>query len=316
MRGERPQGAERALAHPDLVPYPQSQYSISIAMLIAGVQMDVALADVPANLERIAGRVREATAAGASLVIFPECAATGYCFQSVEEARAHAQPIPGGITQSVQSLCVAHGCHVIFGMLEAAGEALYNAAVLVGPEGVVGSYRKVHLPYLGIDMFTAYGDRPFAVHQVGDVRLGMLICYDGAFPEAARCLALAGADLIALPTNWPPGSECMAECSVRSRAMENAVYFAAVNRVGTERGFPFIGMSSICAPNGDVLAISSGTDEQILYAEIDVAKARRKRIVRVPDKHEIDRFADRRPEMYGPLVAPHSFRTPRQDHAR
>jgi predicted amidohydrolase len=98
--------------------------------------------------------------------------------------------------------------------------------------------------------------------------------------------------------------------------MENAVYYAAVNRVGTERGFRFIGLSSICAPNGDVLAESTGADEQVLYAEIDAARSRRKRIVRVADKHEIDRFADRRPEMYAALVAPHGLHTPRHDHAR
>ncbi|MFO1092430.1 MAG: carbon-nitrogen hydrolase family protein [Planctomycetaceae bacterium] len=283
-------------------------------MRIAGVQMDVALANVPQNLERISRYVADATASGAKLVIFPECAATGYCFDSADEAREFAQPIPGPITETVQTCCRKHDCFVVFGMLEAAGEKIFNAAVLVGPQGVIGSYRKVHLPYLGIDMFTAYGDRPFAVHEAGGVRIGMLICYDAAFPEATRCLALAGVDIVVLPTNWPPGAECMAQCSIRSRAMENGIYFAAVNRVGTERGFPFIGMSSICAPNGDVLAAPSGVKEEIFYADIDTVKSRRKRVIRVPDKHEIDRFADRRPELYGPLLAPHSYRTPRQDH--
>ena len=107
----------------------------------------------------------------------------------------------------------------------------------------------------------------------------------------------------------------MAEHTIRARAAENGVYYAAVNRVGTERGFDFIGMSSICAPNGDVLAASSGTTEQVLIAEIDPDRARRKRVVRVQDKHEIDRLSDRRPEMYGPLVEPHSLNTPREDHA-
>ena len=169
---------------------------------------------------------------------------------------------------------------------------------------------------LGIDKFTTYGDRPFDVHDVAGVRIGMNICYDSGFPESSRCLALLGADLVVLPTNWPPGAECLAEHAIRTRAMENAVYYAAINRVGMERGFRFIGLSSICAPNGDVLAESSGADEQVLYAEIDPDKARRKRIVRVPDKHEIDRFADRRPEMYGVLTAPHELCTPRRDHAR
>ena len=188
--------------------------------------------------------------------------------------------------------------------------------MLVGPEGVLGVYRKIHLPYLGVDMHTSYGDRPFAVQDIGGLKIGMNICYDAAFPEAARCLTLLGADLIVLPTNWPPGAECVAEHTIRSRAVENGVYYAAINRVGTERGFNFIGLSSICAPNGDVLAASSGTDEQVLIAEIDPEAARRKRVVRVPEKHEIDRLADRRPEMYGPLAEDQTLTTPRQDHAR
>jgi predicted amidohydrolase len=171
----------------------------------------------------------------------------------------------------------------------------------------------VHLPWLGIDKFTTLGDRPFEVHEIDGLRVGMNICYDSGFPEPGRCLTLLGADLIALPTNWPPGAECMAEHAVPTRAMENGVYFAAVNRVGTERGFQFIGRSSICAPNGDVLARASASNEEILYADIDPARARNKRIVRVPSKHVIDRMADRRPEMYGPLVEPHALSRPRDD---
>jgi predicted amidohydrolase len=279
-------------------------------MKIAGVQMDVALADVDANLTCILERLRETRAHGATLTIFPECAATGYCFESLQEARPLAQTVPGPATERIAAACRELGGYAIFGMLEADGERVFNSAVLVGGEGVVGSYRKVHLPFLGVDMFTSYGDRPFAVHEIGGVRVGMNICYDAAFPEAARSLAILGADLIALPTNWPPGAECAARHSINTRAMENAVYFAAVNRVGSERGFEFIGGSSICDPSGQTLARSSGAGEEILYAEIDPAKSRRKHIVRVPGKHEIDRMADRRPEMYGLIVERHVLTSP------
>jgi predicted amidohydrolase len=285
-------------------------------MKIAGVQMDVSLGDIEANVAKMIAHLEESNRAGAQLTIFPECAATGYCFENLDEGRRYAQPAPGPVTAALTAVCRERDVFAVFGMLEADGPRVFNAAVLVGPEGVIGSYRKVHLPYLGIDMHTAYGDRPFAVHEAGGVRVGMNICYDSAFPEAARCLALLGADLIALPTNWPPGGECVARHAIRTRAMENAVYYAAINRVGTERGFRFIGLSSICGPNGDVLAESTGAEEQVLYAEIDPEKSRRKRIVRVPDKHEIDRFADRRPEMYGVLTAPHDLCTPRHDHSR
>jgi predicted amidohydrolase len=116
-------------------------------------------------------------------------------------------------------------------------------------------------------------------------------------------MALDGADLLVLPTNWPPGAECTADFVINTRALENKVYYLAVNRVGSERGFTFIGKSKICDTNGNTLAVAEHTRETTLYAEIDVAESRKKRIVRVPDKHIIDRFADRRPEMYGRLAA-------------
>ncbi|MFN6107843.1 MAG: carbon-nitrogen hydrolase family protein [Planctomycetaceae bacterium] len=279
-------------------------------MRIAGVQMDVVLQNPQRNLARIASGLAETTKQGAELTVFPECAVPGYCFSSLEEALPFAETIPGPATESVTKVCRELGAHALFGMLERDGSRVFNAAVLVGPTGVVGSYRKVHLPYLGIDMFTSYGDRPFAVHSAGDLRVGMLICYDAAFPEASRSLALLGADLIALPTNWPPGAECTACSVINARALENAVYFIAVNRVGTERGFPFIGMSKICDTNGQTLAESKTTSEDILYADMDLGRARRKHIIRVPDKHEIDRLADRRPEMYGLLTQPHSLASP------
>jgi predicted amidohydrolase len=283
-------------------------------MKIAGVQMDVAFKDASKNLARMAAFLKETSANGASLTVFPECAATGYCFESLDEARPFAQPIPGPATTAIQAACAAVGKTAVFGMLELNGERVFNAAVLVGPAGVIGSYRKVHLPYLGVDMFTTHGDRPFAVHDAGGLKVGMTICYDAAFPEASRCLAIQGAELICLPTNWPPGSENTACSVINARALENAVYFIAVNRVGTERGFEFIGRSRIADPSGATLAEAKSLSEEVLYAEVDPERARRKHILRVKDKHEIDRLADRRPEMYGLLTQPHSLPTPRDKH--
>jgi predicted amidohydrolase len=190
----------------------------------------------------------------------------------------------------------------VFGLLEKDGDRLFNACALVGPEGFIAGYRKIHLPFLGVDRFTTSGDRPFQVHSAGPIRVGMNICYDCAFPESSRVMALAGADLIVLPTNWPPGAECTADYVVNARALENNVYYLAVNRVGEERGFRFIGGSKICATNGSPLAAAAHERETILYAEIDLARARNKHVVRVPNKHEINRFADRRPQWYGPIA--------------
>lgn len=269
---------------------------------IAAVQMEPKLGEVEANRSAIVGRLREAAAAGAKLAAFPECALTGYCFESKAEAMEFAEPIPGPSSRIVADACHELGVSALFGMLERDGDRLYNAAALVGPEGVIGSYRKIHLPYLGVDMHATPGDRPFAVHDAAGMRVGMYICYDGSFPESARVLALLGADLLALITNWPTHSECAAEAQTRTRAMENVCYSLAANRVGTERGFRFIGRSSIADPSGNVLAQAGPDEEVILYADVDPARARNKRLVRVPGKHEIDRIKDRRPEMYRPLV--------------
>jgi predicted amidohydrolase len=279
-------------------------------MRIAGVQFDVQLGQVDENLQRMMEFFHRTCSAESRLTVFPECSLTGYCFRSIDEALPYAQPIPGPATSAMSELCAQHDSFAIFGMLEVVGTRLFNAAVLVGPGGVVGSYRKVHLPFLGIDKYTTYGDQPFAVHQAGNLRVGMNICYDVSFPEAARALTLLGADLVALPTNWPPGADCVAETTIRCRALENGIYFIAVNRVGTERGFRFIGRSQICDPNGRLLQCASPSSEEILYADIDVELARRKHVIRVPGQHEIDRLADRRPDMYKKLVEPHQLRSP------
>jgi len=274
------------------------------AYRVAAVQMEPKLGRLDANLEQILNWFEPAAMAGARLVVFPECALSGYGFSSREEGLAHAVSLESAQVRTVVAACHRHQCFCIFGLLERDNGRLFNACVLTGPSGVVGSYRKVHLPFLGIDMFVDSGDRPFAVHDAGGLKVGMHICYDGSFPETARVLTLLGADLLVLPTNWPAHSECAAEHMIPTRAMENTVYVMAVNRVGEESGFLFIGGSSIADPSGRVLAKAGSHSEEVLQADIDPAVARRKHLVRVPGRHEIDRIADRRPRFYDALVAP------------
>jgi predicted amidohydrolase len=276
-------------------------------MKISGVQMDIRLGDVETNLRRMIDFHRETRSQRAVLTVFPECALPGYCFESREEALPFAQTIPGPATEQFQAACRELGGAVVFGLLEKDGDRLFNALAFVSGDGVIGTYRKVHLPFLGIDMFTDYGDRPFAVQEFQGMRVGMNICYDGGFPESARCLTLLGADLVVLPTNWPPGAECAADYASNARAMENTIFYMAVNRVGTERGVTFIGRSRICDPLGKTIATADEKSETILYADIDLARARNKRLVRVAGKNEVNRISDRRPEMYAPIVHPHSL---------
>jgi predicted amidohydrolase len=271
---------------------------------VAGVQMDIHLADASRNLKAMQEKLREATSAGAQLTVFPECTTTGYCFESLNEAVEVAQPLMGENFQCVHQMCVELDTMVVFGFLELVEEGVYNTVAMVGPSGLIASYRKIHLPFLGVDRFTLPGDRPFTVVDTAIARIGLNICYDSSFPEAARALAIEGADLIALPTNWPPTSGLAAEFIPNARALENHVYFMAINRIGSERGIDFVGKSKICDPTGRSLAFANHAREEILFAEIDPQFARQKHLVNIPGVHEVDRLRDRRPEFYGPLSKP------------
>jgi predicted amidohydrolase len=268
---------------------------------IACVQMDCRFGEKACNLEAVRTGLRAAAGQKAQLIAFPECALTGYCFTSKAEALPLAEPIPGPATEAVSADCRRLGVWAVFGLLELDGPSgnLYNACALVGPDGEVSSYRKIHLPCLGIDRFATPGDRPFAVHDLGGLRVGINICYDGSFPEASRILALLGADLVLLPTNWPVGASACA--LVPARALENHIYYAAVNRVGDERGFHFQGRSRVADCSGEYIVATTGDSEEILYATIDPEVARAKRVVKIPGEYEVDRIGDRRPDMYGPI---------------
>jgi predicted amidohydrolase len=271
---------------------------------IAGVQMDCRLGEMPANLKVVRQELHRAADLGVRLIVFPECALTGYGFSSKEEALPHAQPLPGPATEMLARDCRQRGVFVIAGLVELADNgALFNSCLLVGPQGYIGSYRKIHLPFMGVDRFATPGDRPFAVHDLGGLLVGINICYDGSFPESARVLTVLGADLVVLPTNWPTGALGTIPLS-QARALENHIFYAAVNRVGEERGFRFIGRSRLVDCEGRLLAEGRTDEPDLIVAEIDPLVARQKRVVKVPGEHEVDRVGDRRPEMYGPLCRP------------
>lgn len=273
-------------------------------MKVASVQMDVRLGAVVENLADVEATLVEVAAGGAQLIVFPECTLTGYAFDSREETVSVAEPIPGPRTDAVARVCHRLGVHTVVGTLEAAGDDVFNACALIGPTGLVGKYRKVHLPFGGVDRFATPGDRTFGVWDVCGVHVGINVCYDCAFPESARVTALRGADLIVLPTAWPTGCGTVEEATfiTQARAFENHIFYLTAARVGTERGVRYIGHSKICDPSGRILASADHADRAVLVAEIDPALARAKHIVDVPDKHEIHRFADRRPPLYAAIM--------------
>ncbi|MGZ6255661.1 MAG: carbon-nitrogen hydrolase family protein [Candidatus Limnocylindria bacterium] len=271
---------------------------------VAACQIDPKLGEVEANLERISRAVQEAAAAGAVLAVLPEAAVTGYAFGSLEEARPVARRA-GAVAQGVLAgLAEAHRMTIICGTLEAQGDELFNAALVATPDGRRYTYRKMHLPYLGVDRFTTPGPDAPSVFDAGGIRIGVLICYDLRFPEAARMCALDGADLIALPTNWPEGVDFHPGIFAPSRAAENHCYLLACDRVGTERGTTFIGRSVLVDYDGHQLAVASDTEEELLVGEIDAEAARHTHVRRRPGEHEWDTMADRRPGLYRRLLEP------------
>ena len=268
---------------------------------IAAAQMDVAFQKPSINLKKILKLTRTASDNESQLIVFPECALTGYCFESREEAFLFAETIPGPSTEQVQKLCQELGIYAIYGLIEKEESMLFNALAFVGPNGLIGKHRKLHLPHLALDHFVDPGDLPITVFQTPIGNIGMGICYDLKFPEYSRMLALKGADLIVLPTNWPdPGRPIMDPHLARARAIENKVFFLACNRVGGERDYTFPGQSVIFDTRGNDLAQGNEREETI-YASIDLHEARQKVIQRRPG-FWMNYLEDRRPELYGDLI--------------
>lgn len=269
-------------------------------MLVAVAQIEPKLGEKERNLDVCIGRMEEAAALGAKLVVLPECALPGYMWDSAEEAMPYAEEIPGPSTEALGSACARLGLHVVCGLLERDGDVLRNAAVLVGPGGLVGSYRKTHLPFLGVDRYVVAGDElPVFDTPIG--RIGIEICYDLRFPEVTRALALAGAEIVAHPTNFPIAARVQTELITVARAAENRVYLLTANRVGKERWGEFCGWSQIVDPYGKRLAEADETGETLLTAEVELEKARDKDYV-IPGTYELYLFGDRRPDLYTALV--------------
>jgi predicted amidohydrolase len=283
-------------------------------MKIAAVQMDITILEKEKNLAKMLARLEEAAGAGpggvgtgAQLVVFPECALSGYCFTSREEAWPIAEPVPGPASEKIAAAAKRLNCSVIFGLLERDGDKIYNAAAVVTPQGILGTYRKVHLLCLGIDRFDSPGDKPFSVFEIPGTqnavaRIGINICFDCSFPESGRVVKLKGAQILAIPTNWPIGSDTW-QHTPKVRATENHMVVVAADRVGEERGFRFAGHSQIVGFGGQVLAEAGDTEETIIYSDVDPAAADDNRVVRVPGEWEFNRIAARRPEMYAEITS-------------
>jgi 5-aminopentanamidase len=258
---------------------------------------------VARNLGLLKVKAAEAACRGARLLICPEMFLSGYNI-GVEEAARLAEPADGPALMQVAALAQESGIALLLGYPERGADgAIYNAAGLVGRDGRhLANYRKCHLfGDLDRGMFRA-GEGPPAVVELDGIRIGLLICYDVEFPEAVRLLALAGADLVAVPTALMAPFEAVARTVVPARAIENQLLVAYANRCGREGDLHYCGLSCVVGPDGADL-VRAGRGEELVFANLDLDRLRAARTA-----HSYLR--DRRPEFYAPLAD--RAATPRQ----
>lgn len=265
---------------------------------VASVQMDVVFNNPSENIARVVEHVQALSQQGVQLAVFPECVLTGYCVSTREEAESIG--IELSTLAPIQSAAADAKMVVVVGFAE---NGLRNTAALFDSDREPAYYRKTHLPELGYDNFVCPGDA-LDVFDTSVGRIGILICFDVRHPEASRTLGLKGADIIAIPTNWPTGADISADNLCITRAVENKVFVITSNRIGTENGYAFIGKSKLIAPGGQLLDQAVGNEANVLVADFDLALARNKRNITVPGKHETTILESRRPELYGQIIAP------------
>lgn len=272
----------------------QSATTLKLAL----VQMRMG-ADPAANLQRALELTRQALAGGARLVCLPELFRSRYFCQSEDAGNfALAEPVPGPTSEAFAPLAAAHGATIVLSLFERRAAGLYHntAAIIDGQAGVVGRYRKMHIPddprYYEKYYFTP-GDLGFQAHDTAAGRLGVLVCWDQWYPEGARLTALAGAEILIYPTaiGWHPEEKAALgarqhaawETIQRAHAIANGCFVVAINRTGFEPepggagGIEFWGQSFVAAPDGHLLVKAAADEEGVLYAEIDRADIERQR---------------------------------------
>lgn len=263
-------------------PFKGGQSLVKVA--VVQTEPRVGIENKESNLDKTLAMIDSATAEGATLVVLPELCNTGYAFSDRAEAFAHGEEIPAGpTTQRWLAKAKEKNAYIVAGIAEREGHALFNTAVLLGPGGFIGKYRKNHLWYEEKLFFTP-GDMGLPVYETPIGRIGMLICWDNWFPETYRILALQGADIVCTAANWlwnpPPlfdsSGKTMGNIQAMAAAHCNSMFVAAAARTGTERGIGFVGCSLIIDTSGWLLAGPASPDkEEILTAEINLVESRR-----------------------------------------
>ena len=246
------------------------------------------------NLKKILGFLNVGADEEADLLVLPELCNTGYVFKSQEELRTLSEEVPEGeTTRALAAFAQERSLCIVAGVCERRGNDYHNSAVLVEPNGLVSAYRKPHLFNTEKLWFTK-GDGPISVFNTPKAKVGVMICFDWFFPEVLRILALKGAQIVCHPSNL-----VLPFCQhvLLGAAVQNRVFIVTANRMGTERGVRFTGMSQIISPDMETLAASSRSREEVRVVEVDPKKADSKVV-----SERNDLWADRRIDLYGPLL--------------
>lgn len=278
---------------------------------IACAQFEPRVGELEENRDKSCGLIEEAVNDGSDFIVLPELANSGYVFNSRQEARSLSEELPDGETaQKWAELAIEHEAYIVGGYSEQANDRLYNSSILVGPEGYIGTHRKVHLWNEEKLWFEPGNDIEVFTTDIG--RIGMQICYDQWFPELTRIQAAKGADIIAEPTNWVPineyeqsGQLAVDELAQANRlavtnAHVNTVWFACADRIGIERDQPFLGRSLIVDPAGNPVAgpASQDQEELLIVEDCNLMDARTEKVWN--DLNVIPR--DRRTDLYDELL--------------
>jgi len=270
---------------------------------VAAIQLEPHVGDLEYNLNNSVELIRKAARDGVKLMVLPELCSSGYMFNSRAEAMAVAQPVPDGPTVQAWLAAARDGdCYIVGGVAEREGNKCYNTAALVGPEGYIGKYRKIHL-WDEEKLFFEPGDLGLPVFHLPFGRVGIMICYDGWHPEVARILALQGADIICDPTCWVlvegliDLENPISPWVHAAAAHVNGLFMICADRCGTERGCTFLGNSCVVGPTGFLTKRGSVDRQEILSAEVNLTAARYRHWTDLADP-----FADRRVDVYDRLL--------------
>jgi len=254
-------------------------------------QFEPKFGEVEMNLTKVLSALQNVDA---DLIVLPELAFTGYYFQNrLELISMSEDPKTSATVEGLTHLCRKRDFFLITGFAEKCADKIFNSALLIGPHGVLRTYRKLHLFNTEKEYFDP-GDTPLEIIDIRDAKIGIMVCFDWAFPEVARVLALQGADVLCHPSNLVLP---LCQQAMLTRCLENSVYAVTANRIGEDirphGEIRFTGQSQVTAPKGDVVYRATSDEEEIYIAKIDLSLARNKLMT-----GKNDLFQDRRPEFY------------------